>query len=312
MNKKQFYSAFKGASVLPNENTEQYLQLVRNIEQQYFNLFCAAHLIKGDGITDELKRYMYKRFWLDGTICLFNINHTDLLGACQYAASAYDMYSEPAEVQPVYINPTTQQEIPLVPHKTLVVNKDCVIGWYQRNHMPMHQIVHKYAERIADIEMTINTNIQLHKIPFMFNSTDGQAAKRLKDALQSILNNQTVVGIAQADLEQISVLNMSPAYIVDKLQAYKVDLENELKTYLGLQNTGAYQKGHILESEVESSRANTKQMQANFDDELQEFSKRVKDVLGKTITFECRQVESDIVEHKDPKVDAHPREGNNE
>lgn len=125
--KRQFKNNFKGASTNHIDVEKQYQEIVDRLENKYYNLFCSSHEIKGD-ISDELRRYMYRRFWIDGTICLFSIKHTDLLGGCQYAVSGYDMYNEPATVDPVYINPTTRVIIPLVPRGTQVVNKDVVLG----------------------------------------------------------------------------------------------------------------------------------------------------------------------------------------
>lgn len=288
-NRRKFQRQFKGASTQHQDIENQYYKIVQRLEQKYYNLFCSSHLIEGD-VSDELKRYMYKRFWTDGTICLFNIKYTDLMGGCQYAVAEYDMYSEPATVNPIFINPTTKQQIPLVPTTTQVVNKDVVLGWYQRNHRPLYEMVHSYCVQLADIEMVINTNLNAHKLPYLFNSSNPDVAARLTALLQRVLNNEVAIGVASSDLNDIQVLSSSTPYIIDKLYTYKCNLENELKTAMGLNNSGVYQKqSHTLEAEVESTQKDINDNQDNFDDELTEFSKRVKNVLHKTLTFKCRE-----------------------
>lgn len=299
-NKRQFKRAFRGASTDSYDTQAQYNEIVSRMENKYYNLFCSSHEISGDAVSDELKRYMYRRFWQDGTICLFNIPHTDLVGGCQYAVSAYDMYNEPASVDPVYINPTTAAVIPLVPRGTQVVNKDVVLGWYQRNHKPMYEIVHSYCVQLADIEMVINTHLQAHKLPYLFNSTNQDTGRRLQNLIQRILNNEVAIGISTADLNDIQVFSTNTPYIIDKLYTYKCDLENELKTYLGLNNSGVYMKqSHTLEAEIESSHADVNDMLDNIDDELNEFAARAEKTLGKRITFTRRQMpdESEMVPH---------------
>ncbi len=300
-NKKQFLKNFKGASVDSNDTSSLNRDLVLRIENKYFNLFCSSHQIDGD-VTDELRRYIYRRFWIDGTICFFAIDKTNLLGACKYAPSQYDMYNEVATVLPTYIN-GNNTTIPLVPHHRLTVNKDCVIGWYQRNHEPMYKIVHSYATQLADIEMTINTNLQTHKLPFTFNASSPDDLKRLKDAIQSVLQNETSVAMALGDANSINSIPSNTPYIIDKLYTYKCDLENELKTYLGLNNSGVYQKAsHTLEAEVESSQQDVNDMLDNIDDELNELSERIKNTLNRNITFKRRLIPADNnVEHMDSK-----------
>lgn len=297
--KRQFEKNFRGASVEGRDIQLQYDQLVHRMMDRYFNLFCSGHTIEGDCVTDELRRYIYLRFWYDGTICFFNIDEK-LLGACKYAVSKYDMYNQPASILPTYIN-FDNQEIPLVPHGEQVVNRDVVVGWYQRNRCPVYEIVNSYCRQLADIEMTINTNVQLHKMPFVFNATEQGTATRVKQMLQGILNNQVSVGIATGDLEELTTLATNTPYIIDKLYTYKCDLENELKTYLGLNNSGVYQKqAHTLEAEVESSQQDVNDQQDNVDDELEELSKRVEKTLGKRITFRRREIQDDMqVEHMD-------------
>lgn len=300
MNKRQFERRFAGASAFGNDNMIQYDNLVHRIEDKYFNLYCSSHEIIGDCVTDELRRYIYLRFWFDGTICFFNIPNTELLGACKYAVSKYDMYMQPASILPTYIN-ADNKEIPLVPRKEQVVNKDVVLGYYQRNRCSVYELVHSYSVQLADIEMTINTNLQLHKMPFMITANDSQKKIQLTQTLQEILNNKVVVGVAEGELNEIQSISTAAPYIIDKLQTYKVDLENELKTYLGLNNNGQYQKAsHTLEAEVESSQQDVNDMQDNVDDELAELSKRIKKTLGKDVTFKRREIPEDSqVEHMD-------------
>lgn len=301
-NRRKFQKTFRGASTNQADISLQYKEVVKRLEQKYYNLFCSSHLIEGD-ISDELKRYMYRRFWADGTVCLFNIKHTNLVGGCQYAVAAYDMYSEPAAVDPVYINPDTKQAIPLVPQTTQVVNKDVVIGWYQRNHRPVYELVHSYCSQLADIEMVINTNLNMHKLPYLFNASNPDMANRLASLLQRILNNEVAIGVSTSDINDIQVLTPNIPYIIDKLYTYKCNLENELKTAMGLNNSGVFQKAsHTLEAEVESTQKDINDYQDNVDDELTEFSKRIKKVLGKDITFKCREglaEDNNQVEHMD-------------
>lgn len=201
------------------------------------------------------------------------------------------MYHEAARVQPIYIDPTTKTEIPLVPKHELVVNKDCVISYYQRNKKAVYYVVRDYAEQMADVMVCINMNLQLHKIPFVITAADKDTVSRIKHTLAMALNGGIAVTSAEGDLtKQLTVLSTQVPYLIDKLYTFYNNLENELKTYLGLSNTGTYNKqSHTLDSEVEASQTFTDSMADNVDDCLTETSKQVNKVLGKTITFTKRE-----------------------
>lgn len=173
----------------------------------------------------------------------------------------------------------------------------------------MYATVHSYCQQLADIEMVINTNLQAHKLPFLFNSSNPDTANRLVLLLQKVLNNEVAIGVSSSDMDDIQVLVANTPYIIDKLYTYKCDLENELKTYLGLNNNGVYQKAsHTLEAEFLSSQEDVNDMLDNIDDELSEFSKRVKETLGHTITFERRAIPQDReVPHTDRSHEAEKR-----
>lgn len=197
------------------------------------------------------------------------------------------MYHEPAKVQPIYIDPTTKTEIPLVPKHELVVNKDCVISYYQRNKKAVYYVVKDYADQMADVMVCINMNLQLHKIPFVITASDKDTVKRIKHTLSMALQGGVAVTSAEGDLtKQLTILNTQVPYLIDKLYTFYNNLENELKTYLGLSNTGTYNKqSHTLVSEVEASQSFTDSMADNVEDCLKETSQQIKEVLGKTISF---------------------------
>lgn len=272
----------------------------QRIVDKFYNLYCSSREIKSDSLTVEAKRYLYWRYWCDGRVCYFNIPNTNLLGLCQYAETAHDMYHETAKVQPIYVDPTSKTTIPLVPQHELVVNKDCVISYYQRNKKAVYYVVKDYADQMADVMVCLNMNLQLHKIPFVITAADEDTVKRVKHTLAMALGGGIAVTSAEGDINSLTSLNTATPYIIDKLYTFYCDLENELKTYLGLSNSGTYQKAsHTLEAEMQSSLDFTAGMADNVTDCLEETSKQIKEVLGKTVTFTKREVSQDQVDHMD-------------
>ena len=311
MRKRQFEKALGFA---PKNNGID-LSLLCNREEiicyykgKYFNLFMSSYEVEDDGnATDSISRYyLFKQFFFRGTVAAYKIKNTNILGFAPYAVQNWDMYSFPSAVN--LINERNVSEL-LVPSKTMIVGRDVVLGWYQKNHQPIYRTVLRYAEQLADVQMVINTNMQLHKMPFLIACDDEETAKRIKDVVRRIVNNDLAVYLNAADKNAIASMTTATPYIIDKLYQYKIDLENELKTYLGLDNQGNFEKKErMLTDEVQSQRATIDDSADNFTDCLNDFSDGIRNVLHSTLRFKARQKqEDDAVNHK---ADSH--EGGND
>ena len=284
-------------------------EIIGYYKEKYFNLFMSSYEIKDDGnATDAVSRYyMMKQFFFRGTVATYRIKNTGLLGFAPYSVQTWDMYSSPSAVN--LINERGVSLL-LVPDRLMTVGKDVVIGWYQRNHRPIYRTVIRYAEQLADVQMVINTNLQLHKMPFLIACDDEDVAKRLKDVVRRIVNNDIAVYLNAADKNALVSMVTATPYIIDKLYQYKIDLENELKTYLGLDNQGNFEKKErMLTDEVQSQRATIDDSADNFSDCLNEFSEAIKEVLGISLKFIPRQKQND--EAVDHKADSHRGGDNN-
>lgn len=174
---------------------------------------------------------------------------------------------------------------PLIPSKVMTVDKDVVLGYIQRNKKPLSMIVEWYIERIAQVEMVINTNLQLHKLPFLIPVEEDKA--KIEDAVDRILNNELVLFVEGVEPNLFKAVATEAPYIIDKLHEYKVGLENELKTYLGVDNQGAVEKREQLQlDEVNAGNDEINDYANNFLDCLNEFCDGIQETLGITISVE--------------------------
>lgn len=216
------------------------------------------------------------------------MRNTNLLGAAQYAVSQYDMYDFPAVVTLV-----NKHKLPseLIPSGNLVVNKDVVVGFFQANQKSIYQVVRDYAEQLSDIDNVMNTNLQLQKLPFIITCEDDKQANRMKNTLMRILNNEVAVEIPAGDKNSLQITATQSPYVIDKLYQYRVNLENELKTYLGLDNNGGYEKKErMLTDEINSQRATITDSCYNFHQCMQMFTDEIRDYLGIEVTVDWSDV----------------------
>ena len=222
-----------------------------------------------------------RRFWAEGTCAAFKIKDADVVGFAPWTTQTWNMYDFPEEV--LLVN---KRGVLFIPMTIQVVNKDAVLGWYQRNHKPIMEIVNYYVDRITQVEMVINTNLQVSKMPWFIGVTPADK-KRMEDIVDDILHNEIVVF---ADLEEVSKLqavSTNTPYIIDKLNAYKNALESELLTYLGIDNVGTAEKEErMLVDEVNAGNDMINNSADGFQNTLQEWLDGIKEHLGFDISIE--------------------------
>ena len=247
------------------------------LTNKYFNLFMDS--LKWNGLEDEQEDYIMKKFWSDGTVSAFNIKGIDELGFAPYAVSSYTMYDTPSTV-----NLINERNVPFIPNGSLTVNQDVVLGWIQRNHKSIYTMVSYYVERLVEVEMVINTNLQVNKLPLLIGVTpsDKENAEHL---VNKILNDEVAIFANLDELNLVKTLSNGSQYILDKLYAFKNNIESELLTYLGIDNSQI----DVDKLAVDQINANNEMINSNAEgylNELNKFCKRISQILNKTISVE--------------------------
>lgn len=260
---------------------------------KYYNIF--MNTMEWDKLTPEEEQYVMMKFWAEGTIGAFKLKFDAGLGFAPYGVQGYGLYNVPTDV-----NLINERNVPAIPADTLKVNEDVVIGYFQRNHKPVRDIVEYYVNRMVQVDMVINTNLELHKLPFLIGiNPDEQADKSsAENVVRKILNNELVVFASLEDLKNVKAFVNNAPYIIDKLYAYKNNLESELLTYLGVDNSQI----DVDKLAVDQINANNQLINSNakgYEKELKKFCMKIKDVLGyevgvKTTTKPVQSIHQDM------------------
>lgn len=269
-----------------------YNQTVNMLRNKYYNLYRSN--FKWNNINYRQEDFIMRKFWADGTVAAFKIPSIDEIGFCSWARCTIDMYGETETV-----NLVNQYSSPLVPSAIQVVDKDVVIGWIQSNRKPIRMLVDWYIERIAQVDMVINTNLNLHKLPFLIplDKGDKESKKAIEDAISKILNNELVLFVDGVEPSLFKAVATQAPYIIDKLANYKKDLENELKTYLAVNNPGVTKIEQLQLSEVNANNDEINSHDEDFKEQLDKFCERIKETLGYDISVEVirEKIEDDGV-----------------
>lgn len=238
---------------------------------KYYNLYMNS--MEWTGIEPETEDYIMRQLWSKGTVAAWDYEAIEDCGFAPYSVFGYGYQDVPTEVQLI-----NTRNVPGFPKKNLIVNKDVVLGYFQRNHKPVQNIVEYYVDRMTQVEMVINTNLELHKMPYLIgiDETDKTSANNV---IQKILNNELVVFANLDELNIVKTLVNNTPYIIDKLYAYKNNLESELLTFLGLDNSQV----DVDKLAVDQINANNQLINSNaegYEKELNKFCKKIKEVLG--------------------------------
>ena len=171
-----------------------------------------------------------------------------------------------------------ERNVPGIPSTPLKVNKEVVLGYYQRNRKPVRMVVEYYIDRMAQVDMVVNTNLELHKMPFVVGVSN-EDISRAQSLVNKILNNEIAVFVNMEDLNMVKALVTNTPYIIDKLYAFRNNLESELLTYLGVDNSQI----DVDKLAVDQINANNQLINSNakgYEKQLTKFCKKIKEVLG--------------------------------
>ena len=283
-NKYQFWKRFKGQ---PNYIQELLNEVSNNYTDKYYNIWMSK--FKWTGLDEETKEqqenYIMRKLWSDGSLAIRNIANTNLIALMPFATISYNYLDFPETVN--LINKRGVSEV-IIPSGEQVVNKDVAIVYCLPSHKPIKQLVKYYTDRIAQVEIIISNNLKLQNIPFVIGCNE-EDKDSMEDIVERILNNELVVYSAVGDINKLQTLATTAPYLIDKLKAYQVSLENELLTTLGIDNSGVQaKKAQMLVDEVNANNDAINDFGNCIIDELKSWLERANKVLNRNISIEAK------------------------
>lgn len=302
----------------------------RFYENKYFALFLNAY--KFTNLTYNQQRYLLKKLWQNGTISAFiledsksepsmkdllsnsskstiqlgNDNPQGLLIFVPYSVNQWNIEDEPSVITFVNVKGTK-----FIPSKMQKVNKDCVIGWAHSSHAPIVSLVRYYIDKIVEVENTISTNLFVHKLPRLIVCSPEDKA-RVQDLMEQIERGEKKLFLDAQDVEAIkNVLDSgaNTSYIIDKLYQYKQNLENELLTFLGINNVALEKKERLITDEANSNNQLINDSSECFLDCLKAFCEDIKNILGYDISVEAKSSPASNDEVQEEEIIEEDNEG---
>lgn len=260
---------------------------VDTYNNKYYNLWMSKFEWKGldEDLKEQEENYIMRKLWYDGTVAIRNIKNTNMIAIAPWELQNYNYLGFPETIN--LINERGASKT-IIPSKTLIVNKDVALLFCTPSQKPIKAVVDYYVDRITQAVVLINNNLCLQNMPFVINCTE-EDQKRLSDIVDRILNNELVITTASSDINKLQALITQVPFLIDKLQAYIVSMENELLTILGVDNSGVQaKKAQMLVDEVNANNDVINDYGNSIIDELTKWLDRANKVLNRNITIEAK------------------------
>lgn len=230
-------------------NQDSYLSYMWRLMELAMSVFEWSNLPKG------IDARMLEMWLLQNGYCVFF--HDDDLKSGENARNApegyavlqcmmqgqWDMYNYPRERNAYSVNGLN---IPLTEDNSVLIFNN-----YLR--VPMFPTIQLYAQRLAEIDRTIDVNVQGQKTPKVISSKDAQRLSFENLVMDVQGNTYWVLADKSLDLKDVNVLDLSTPYVSSDLQVLKHQYWNEALTFLGVENVNTEKKERLVSDEVMSN-----------------------------------------------------------
>lgn len=165
---------------------------------------------------------------------------------------------------------------------------NCVLIRNNYLERPTDYTVMLFAQRLANIERTIDVNVNAQKTPFIVRC-DEKDRLTLKNLYKQYEGNEPfILGAKGMNVEALKTIETNAPYLADKLQILKQQMWNEMLTFFGINNANNEKRERLITDEVN---ANNEVIQINAEAMLltrKEACKKINDMYGLSVDVKLR------------------------
>lgn len=130
---------------------------------------------------------------------------------------------------------------------------DVVLIRNNNSVIPTDDMIRLYAQRLFEVERTIDVNIKQQKTPMLVDTTVDNKITMLNAYKQYDGNSPFIFGNKTLLDKSMTVLKTDAPYLADKLIKYKHELWNECMTALGINNANTDKRERLITDEVNAN-----------------------------------------------------------
>lgn len=200
----------------------------------------------------------------------------------------------------VYGEPLNWNAIGLNYNKPYKADK-CVLIENNKLRIATKDFVMFYVNKLAEAERTMDVNIKACKTPIIF-AVDDKDVLTFKRLFQQVDGNvPAIFADKNLNIDSIQAFDTKASFMGNELMDYKTSVENELLTFLGINNLPTDKKERLITDEANS---NNQLIESFFElqqEARQRAADKINEMYGLNVTVERRQKEN--VEGVDRNVD---------
>lgn len=129
----------------------------------------------------------------------------------------------------------------------------CVIIENNKLRLPTHDFLMFYTNKLAEAERTMDVNVKANKTPVVVlcDDKDVLSFKRIFQMVDG--NAPAVFADRSINLDNMQALDLKAKFLGNELMDYKKSVENELLTFLGINNSPIDKKERLITDEANSN-----------------------------------------------------------
>lgn len=261
------------------------------LETSIYSLFHSN--VMCDELTGDELNYVLRKLYKNGSILVTKAPESEIakvyLG--EEDSSSFLVFSEYTEEEfgyldlPTRVRPINPRGVKFIKNKSFTPNEDCVIIHVTKNRIIPSQFVSNKITDIVNILMTIRTNLNALKQPYIVK-TSGKKVTNAQAFMNALLSDEPLLFQNSNDSSVYNVTNLNVQSHVKELYEHALCLLNEIYTFLGIDNSGqTFKAEHLNSDEVNSNNVAVNIYANNFKSALEEAEEDIERVLGAKIHF---------------------------
>lgn len=237
-----------------------------------------------------------------GSSCFFYDDISNKYICLPYVSNGkYDVYGRPTEYRAIGHGGVQFPNLN---------NKNSVIIWGSVDGRPLLHTIFKYAERLAEIELTMLLNVDKQKHPYFISCPENQRLSFV-NLMKSVIGNERIIyGNTDIDLNNIQVIRTDAPFVADKLYDLLLKEYHEYITFLGISNVSIEKAERMNTDEVNRQMGGVMVNRQKRLYPLQLCAEKINNMFGLDIEFTFN--ETDAVEDDSEQYEEREEDNDNE
>lgn len=257
--------------------------LANNITWQYYYdrlKEIAISSFDWNNIPDTVnKRFLELTLFDNGSIIFFKDDVIDYLALPVTNQGKLDVYNEPIRTRAYASNGYNKK----------LNRENSVIIFNNMLHTNCVQACKMYAMRLANIDRTIDININAQKTPILIKSSENERLSMLNLYMQYDGNMPFIFGSDMMNDNGFGVLKTDAPFIAPQLYELKTNIWNEALTYLGIANVNITKRERLVSDEVDRSQGGSIASRFSRLEMRKEACEKINKMFGLNMSVDFRE-----------------------